>query len=87
MLELQCWSSNAGAPMLELQCWSSNAFYLYWRNTQQIIPKFIHEAAAKSLEVGMAGYFDNVSLEAQKRWQEIQRAHKKLKGHKAKISI
>ena len=60
--------------------WSSDAFYLYWRNTQLIIPEHIHKAAARTIEVGMAGHFDEVSLEARKRWQEIQKARKKHKG-------
>ncbi|KAF9517884.1 hypothetical protein BS47DRAFT_1359395 [Hydnum rufescens UP504] len=63
--------------------WSSDAFYLYWQNTQLIIPEHVHKAAAERIEAGMAGYFDEVSVEVQKWWQEIQRAQKRDKEHRA----
>jgi hypothetical protein len=67
----------------KLRSWSSDAFYLYWWNTQLIIPEHVHKAAAERIGAGMAGYFDEVSLEAWKQWQEIQRAQKKHKEHMA----
>ncbi|KAF9505558.1 hypothetical protein BS47DRAFT_1367998 [Hydnum rufescens UP504] len=63
--------------------WSSDAFYLYWRNTQLIIPEHVHKAAVERIEAGMVGYFDEVSGEARKRWQEIQWAQKRRKEHRA----
>jgi hypothetical protein len=57
--------------------WSSDAFYLYWRNTQLIIPSHVRQAAATMIEAGMKGYFDDVAPEAQKRWREIQASRKK----------
>jgi hypothetical protein len=59
--------------------WSSDAFFLYWRNTQLIIPDHIQQAAAVAMESGMKEYFDDVAPEARKRWQEIQATRLKRK--------
>ena len=45
-------------------------------------PVHIHKATAERIRVGMDGYFDDVSIDAQKRWREIQKMHKGGKGGK-----
>ncbi|KAF9515432.1 hypothetical protein BS47DRAFT_1361008 [Hydnum rufescens UP504] len=77
------WEGTNPQMVQKLGCWSSDAFYLYWRNTQLIIPEHVHKAAAERIEAGMVGYFDEVSVEAWKWWQEIQWGQKRRKEHRA----
>ncbi|KAF9509461.1 hypothetical protein BS47DRAFT_1365202 [Hydnum rufescens UP504] len=53
--------------------WSSDAFFLYWHNTQLIIPKHIHDAGVVArMDSKMEDYFGDVSPEVLQWWRAVQ---------------
>ncbi|KAF9508976.1 hypothetical protein BS47DRAFT_1384564 [Hydnum rufescens UP504] len=60
--------------------WSSDVFFLYWRNTQLIIPRHVHDAGVRAhMDAEMNSYFGEVSPEVLQRWKVIQSERQKLK--------
>ncbi|KAF9512876.1 hypothetical protein BS47DRAFT_1382695 [Hydnum rufescens UP504] len=60
--------------------WSSDAFFLYWHNTQLIIPRHVHDAGVWAhMDAEMNSYFGEVSPEVLQHWKVIQSERQKLK--------